>query len=102
MEKVKAVRPEAKVRGYSEQDLPVVAIANVRKSNTGKSINFDRPTEKDFSNGKIEMSYASADQAAGAWSWFVDANNKEVEVGKECFINPPKMFGLKGGRGIYA
>ena len=101
-EDLRVVRPEATIPGYLEKDLPVSAIANIRKSNSGKSINFDRPEAKDFSNGSFSMANASADQASGAWNWFVNEEGKGVDIGEECFINPPKMFGLKGGKGVYA
>jgi hypothetical protein len=102
MEKIKVTRPVASVRGFGKEELAVSEIANVRKSNSGKSLLFDRIGQKDFSNGKIELSYASMDQEAALHNWFVDENGKPVAEGKESFINPPKMFGLKEGRGIYA
>ena len=102
MEYLRVVRPEATISGYLEKDLPVSVIANIRKSHSGKSINFDRLNVKDFSNGSFSMAHASADQEAGVWKWFVDDHGQGVEVGKEGFINPPEMLGLKGGKGVYA
>ena len=102
MEDLRVVRPEAAVPGYLEKDLPIAAIANIRKSHSGKSINFDRPYAKDFRNGSFSMANASADQAAGAWNWFIDEEGKGAEIGKICFINAPKILGLKGGKGVYA
>ena len=101
-EELRTIRPEATISGYLEKDLPIAAIANIRKSHSGKSINFDRPDAKDFSNGSFSMANASADQVSGAWNWFVNDEGKAAEIGEECFINPPKMLGLKGGKGVYA
>jgi hypothetical protein len=102
MSKIKVTRPVASVRGYGEDTMPICAIDNVRKSETGKSLCFDRVGQKDFNNGKIELGYASADQDAGKHNWFVDDKGNPVEAGKEAFLNEPKMLGLAKGRGVYA
>lgn len=99
---VKTVRPATTISGYLTSNMPVVAVSNARISSTEKGINLDRPGQTDYTNCRIDKGCASKDQEEGAWDWFVDDKGNPVEVGKEAFLNPPKMFGLKGGRGIYA
>ena len=101
----KVTRPAAGIRAFNVKTLAVSEVSNPKLSaSSGKSICFVvKPTAENgyATASNIELSVASIDQEEKKHSWFVDEAGKEVEVGKEAFLNIPEKMGLKEGRGVY-